>query len=142
MAAILTLLPLSQPQHSQDALFGHFGFCPLLVTLDNSWKMDFVKMAFFHSCQNQDLSRSHCLGEKDAVHGCYSQPLTVQPISPSFWLFLPPRTITEVLVYVNSSVFAFLGWSKSLRGRFRPSAICESIDSQESSSDQTTSGNL
>lgn len=39
MAAILTLLPLSHPKPSQDALFGHFGIYPLLVTLDNSWNM-------------------------------------------------------------------------------------------------------
>lgn len=51
MVAILTLLPLSHPEPSQDALFGHFGIYPLLVTLDNSWNMDVIKMAFCQPSQ-------------------------------------------------------------------------------------------
>lgn len=93
MVVILTLLPLSHPEPSQDALFGHFGIYPLLVTLDNSWNMDVIKMTFCHSSQNLRIVQGSVPWRKGPTPWLLPpppQPLTVQPIDVgSVRYFLP-----------------------------------------------------
>lgn len=119
---ILTPTPStgSHPEPSQDVLLAP---PPLLVTPDNSWNMDVVKI--------WELSRGQCPPAYAPQPPWLLPPQPLFAFSPSLleafsvpFLFSSPPSFTEVLVRDSRLAFPFLGWWGSLRGWFRPSAVC------------------